>query len=137
WRKEVVDQIREASGKWGFFLVVNHRISEGVLEEMKAGVRRFHELGAEQKEELFERDDLTKKIVYNSNFDLYSAPFANCRDTITFHMGPDPPEIRELPACCRYTNSNFWERFCNLFLYVENTLVFSDTILLPRNNSNL
>ncbi|CAN0916533.1 1-aminocyclopropane-1-carboxylate oxidase homolog 1, partial [Linum grandiflorum] len=100
-RKHVVDQIREASAKWGFFVVVNHGISEGVLEEMKVGVRRFHELDVEQKEEFFERDDLTKKIVYNSNFDLYSSPFANWRDTITFHMAPDPPGPRELPACCR------------------------------------
>ncbi|CAN0920120.1 1-aminocyclopropane-1-carboxylate oxidase homolog 2, partial [Linum grandiflorum] len=105
--KQVVDQIREASGKWGFFLVVNHGVSEGVLEEMKAGVRRFHELGVEQKEEFFELDDLTKKIVYNSNFDLYSAPFANWRDTITFHMGPDPPDARELLACCKETVTEY------------------------------
>ncbi|CAN0920112.1 1-aminocyclopropane-1-carboxylate oxidase homolog 1 [Linum grandiflorum] len=67
---------------------------------MKGRVRRFHELGVEQKQKFFERDDLTKKIVHNNKFNLYSAPFANWRDTITFHMGPDPLEPRELPACC-------------------------------------
>ncbi|CAN0916535.1 1-aminocyclopropane-1-carboxylate oxidase homolog 1, partial [Linum grandiflorum] len=67
-RKHVVDQIREASAKWGFFVVVNHGISEGVLEEMKVGVRRFHELDVEQKEEFFEREIVTEYTVEMQKF---------------------------------------------------------------------
>ncbi|CAN1279540.1 1-aminocyclopropane-1-carboxylate oxidase homolog 1 [Linum perenne] len=72
-RKQIVEQVRDA----------------------------FHELDVEQKKQFFERDDPTKKIVYNSNFDLYTAAFTNWRDSIQFAMAPDPPRPEELPACCR------------------------------------
>ncbi|CAN1279573.1 1-aminocyclopropane-1-carboxylate oxidase homolog 1 [Linum perenne] len=72
-RKQIVDQVRDS----------------------------FYEQDVELKKPFFERDDPTKKIVYNSNFDLYTAPFANWRDTTTFNMAPHPPEPHELPSCCR------------------------------------
>ncbi|CAL1396427.1 unnamed protein product [Linum trigynum] len=100
-RNQIVDQIRDASANWGFFKVVNHGIPQTVLDEMNAGVRRFHELDVEKKKQFFEREDQTKKIVYNSNFDLYTSPFANWRDTIFYNMAPDPPQPQNLPACCR------------------------------------
>ncbi|XP_021607366.2 1-aminocyclopropane-1-carboxylate oxidase homolog 1 [Manihot esculenta] len=42
-----------------------------------------------------------KKVVYNTNFDLFTAPSANWRDTILFQMAPDPCTPEELPAACR------------------------------------
>ena len=99
-RKEIVDKVREASETWGFFRVVNHGISLDLLEEMKDGVKKFHEQDKQLKKEFFCRD-YTKKVVYNSNFDLYSSPAANWRDTVTFLMAPDPPKPDELPAVCR------------------------------------
>ncbi|CAN1279539.1 1-aminocyclopropane-1-carboxylate oxidase homolog 1 [Linum perenne] len=86
-RKQIVEQ-------WGFFHLVNHGIPDSLLQEMKAGVGRFHELDVEQKKQFFERDDPTKKIVYNT-------AFTNWRDSIQFAMAPDPPRPEELPACCR------------------------------------
>ncbi|CAN1173339.1 1-aminocyclopropane-1-carboxylate oxidase homolog 12 [Linum perenne] len=79
----------------GFFHLVNHRIPESVLQEMKAGIGRFHELDVEQKKQFFERDDPTKKIVYNSNFDLYTAVFTNWTDTVQFALASDPPKPEE------------------------------------------
>ncbi|CAN0855266.1 1-aminocyclopropane-1-carboxylate oxidase homolog 1 [Linum grandiflorum] len=99
-REQVVEKIREASEKWGFFQVVNHGIAESVLEEMKAGVRRFHEQDLEMKKEFFGRDP-TKTVVYNSNYDLYTAPVANWRDSVLFHMAPNAPNPDELPSSCR------------------------------------
>ncbi|CAN1281722.1 1-aminocyclopropane-1-carboxylate oxidase homolog 1 [Linum perenne] len=55
-RKLVVERIREASEKWGFFQVVNHGIAESVLEEMKSGVQRFHEQDLEIKKQFFTRE---------------------------------------------------------------------------------
>ncbi|OAY28070.1 1-aminocyclopropane-1-carboxylate oxidase homolog 1 [Manihot esculenta] len=99
-RKEIVDKVRHASETWGFFEVINHGISLSVLEEMKEGVRRFYEQDVEVKSEFFSRD-FTKKVVYNSNFDLYTSQSANWRDTLTIQMAPDPPNPEELPAACR------------------------------------
>lgn len=100
-RKEIVDMVRDASETWGFFNVVNHGISVTVLEEMKDGVRRFYEQDTEVKKQYYSRD-LERKVVYNSNFDLYKAPVANWRDTFYFLMAPQPPDPQELPPAFRY-----------------------------------
>ena len=100
-RKEIVDQVGNASKRCGFFQVINHGIPVSVLEEMKDSVPRFFEQGDEVKKQFYTRDR-TKKVIYNCNFDLYSAPTANWRDTIVGSMAPHPPTQEELPEPCRY-----------------------------------
>ncbi|CAL1404081.1 unnamed protein product [Linum trigynum] len=100
-RNDIVQQVSDASSEWGFFQVLNHGIPENLLEEMKAGVRRFFDLDVEQKKEFFTRDLETRKVFYNTNFDLYKSHFANWRHSIYYNMAPDPPTSQELPACCR------------------------------------
>jgi hypothetical protein len=51
----IVDKIKEACETWGFFQVVNHGIPLSVLEEMKDGVKKFHEMDTEAKKELYTR----------------------------------------------------------------------------------
>lgn len=104
-RKLVVEKIREASETWGFFQIVNHGIEESVLEEIKSGVVRFYEQDSEVKRELYSRDAL-RPLVYNSNFDLYSSPAANWRDTFYCYMAPHPPKPEDLPSVCRYVKLN-------------------------------
>ncbi|KAG6732626.1 hypothetical protein I3842_01G187000 [Carya illinoinensis] len=99
-RKEVVETVRDASETWGFFQVVNHGIPVGVLEEMKEGVRRFYEQDTEIKKEFYTRDPM-KPVVYNTNFDFYTAPTTNWRDTFMCPMAPNPPKSEQLPAPCR------------------------------------
>ncbi|KAK2647246.1 hypothetical protein Ddye_022441 [Dipteronia dyeriana] len=99
-RKEIVESIGKASEKWGFFQVINHGIPGSVLEAMKAGVHRFHEQVNEVKKEFYTRD-MTKRVIYNANFDLFSAPATNWRDTMFCDMAPDPPAPEDLPAACR------------------------------------
>ncbi|KAE8723783.1 1-aminocyclopropane-1-carboxylate oxidase-like protein 11 [Hibiscus syriacus] len=67
---------------------------------MKHGVRRFHELDVEEKKAYYARDTDTK-FRYTSNFDLFTAPFANWRDTCFCIMAPDGPKPEELPAVLR------------------------------------
>lgn len=99
-RKEIVERVREASENWGFFQIVNHGIPESVLEEMKDGVRWFHEQDTDVKNRFYTRD-ATKPVVYNSNFDLYGAPSANWRDSLMCLMAPTPPNPQDLPEVCR------------------------------------
>ncbi|KAG8373158.1 hypothetical protein BUALT_Bualt12G0142000 [Buddleja alternifolia] len=99
-RKDVVDRIRDASGTWGFFQVMNHGIDVEVMDEMLEGVRRFYEQDSEVKKEWYTRDG-SKTVVYNSNFDLYNGASTNWRDTVYCSMAPKVPSPDELPEACR------------------------------------
>ncbi|KAJ4968922.1 hypothetical protein NE237_015623 [Protea cynaroides] len=100
-RKEVVDQIRKASETWGFFQVLNHGIPTSILEEMLQGIRNFFEQDIELKKPLYSRDATNKRVLYNSNFTLYSSPSANWRDSLYCLMSPPPLHPDELPSICR------------------------------------
>ncbi|CAN1129523.1 1-aminocyclopropane-1-carboxylate oxidase homolog 1, partial [Linum perenne] len=112
-RSQIVEQIREASADWGFFLVTNHGISRGVLEGMITGCRSFHELEVEQKKEYFGRG-AEKKFVYNSNYDLYSGSVTNWRDTTICQIAPHPPLPHELPPCYRGILSEYSDQVLKL-----------------------
>ena len=100
-RHELVEIIREASETWGFFQVVNHGIPVSVLKEIKDGVQRFFDQETEVKKEFYTRDH-SRLFVYNSNFDLYSTPALNWRDTFICYLAPNTPKSEDLPAVCRY-----------------------------------
>ncbi|XP_016647545.1 PREDICTED: 1-aminocyclopropane-1-carboxylate oxidase homolog 1-like [Prunus mume] len=99
-RKETVAKVGEASETWGFFQIANHGIPVDVLEEIKNGVRGFFEQDTEVKKKYYTRDRF-RPVIYNSNFDLYSAPATNWRDTFLCNMAPNPPKPEDLPQVCR------------------------------------
>lgn len=100
-RCEIISKVGYACEKWGFLQVINHGIPLNILEDMIDGIRRFHEQDTEVKKEFYSRDE-TRAAIYHSNFDLYRAPVANWRDTLSCRMAPGPPNSDELPAVCRY-----------------------------------
>ncbi|KAL5981367.1 hypothetical protein ACLOJK_015422 [Asimina triloba] len=102
-RAEIVDKIRQASSRWGFFQVVNHGVGVDVLERVLEGVVRFFEQPQEVKMEYYTRDS-GKSVLYSSNFDLYQSKAANWRDTLSFVMAPKPLDPLDLPAACRYVS---------------------------------
>ncbi|KAH9602332.1 hypothetical protein KSS87_010914 [Heliosperma pusillum] len=67
---------------------------------MLKGARRFYKQDDELKKEYYTRD-LSNKIIYNSNYDLYTGPAANWRDTFHCCMAPQPPRPEDLPSTCR------------------------------------
>ncbi|KFK42982.1 hypothetical protein AALP_AA1G064200 [Arabis alpina] len=99
-RTNAVQGIKDASEKWGFFQVINHGVSLDLLEKMKDGVRSFHEQSPEVRKQYYGRD-FARKFTYSSNFDLYSSPAANWRDTFSCYMAPDPPKPQDLPPIVR------------------------------------
>ncbi|XP_020206507.1 1-aminocyclopropane-1-carboxylate oxidase homolog 1 [Cajanus cajan] len=99
-RSSVVAGVRQAAEAVGFFQVVNHGVPEKVLEDMVAVARGFHELALELKVEYYSRD-ITKKVKYRSNFDLYESKYCNWRDTLKCVMAPQPLDPQELPPICR------------------------------------
>ncbi|CAH8251384.1 unnamed protein product [Arabidopsis lyrata] len=99
-RKNAIEGIKEAAEKWGFFQVINHGVSLDLLEKMKDGVRDFHEQSPEVRKEFYSRD-FSRRFLYSSNFDLFSSPAANWRDTFSCTMAPDTPKPQDLPEICR------------------------------------
>lgn len=65
----------------------------------REGIRGFQEQDNESKKRFYSRDH-TKKLVYFSNVDLYTARAASWRDTLCCYMAPDPPTLEDLPAVC-------------------------------------
>ncbi|CAD5333840.1 unnamed protein product [Arabidopsis thaliana] len=100
-RNVLVSKIKEAAENWGFFQVINHGIPLTVLEDIKQGVRRFHEEDPEVKKQYFSTDFNTR-FAYNTNFDIhYSSPM-NWKDSFTCYTCPqDPLKPEEIPLACR------------------------------------
>ncbi|MED6180904.1 hypothetical protein PIB30_014462 [Stylosanthes scabra] len=99
-RHEIIQKVKEACEKWGFFQVVNHDIPESVLDEMLDGVRRFHEQDVEVKREFYSRDT-TKRVFYNTNLNLYTAKEVNWKDTLYCVLAPGSLDPHQLPSICR------------------------------------
>ncbi|XP_059650890.1 1-aminocyclopropane-1-carboxylate oxidase homolog 1-like [Cornus florida] len=98
-RREISGEVLEACEKWGFFQVVNHGIPVSVLDEMVDGICRFNEQDTEEKKKWYTRD-VKRKVLFVSNFLLYTSPAADWRDTIFCFMAPNPPDRDELPEIC-------------------------------------
>ncbi|PIM99900.1 Iron/ascorbate family oxidoreductase [Handroanthus impetiginosus] len=98
-RKEIVERVRIASETWGFFQVVNHGIPLSVLDSMTDGVQKFFDMDVEEKKKYYTRD-LTKRVRYHSNFDLFTSGTANWRDSLSISFS-DQVYSDELPLCCR------------------------------------
>ncbi|KAL0368418.1 UNVERIFIED_CONTAM: 1-aminocyclopropane-1-carboxylate oxidase [Sesamum calycinum] len=99
--EKIVDRVREAWETWGCFQIVNHGLPVSMLEEMLDGVRRFNEQDTEIKKQFYSRD-FTKHVTFNCNFDLFSSPAANWRDTIYCLISPNPPQLEDLPTVCMW-----------------------------------
>ncbi|KAM0016140.1 putative deacetoxyvindoline 4-hydroxylase [Helianthus debilis subsp. tardiflorus] len=100
-RENIINEIKDASEKWGFFQVVNHGIPPKVLDDMLKGVRGFHEQDVEMKKDYYSRDP-ERMVKFHTNYDLYLSPAANWRDTLeidmmnNYHLDP-----KDLPSICR------------------------------------
>ncbi|XP_010556074.1 PREDICTED: 1-aminocyclopropane-1-carboxylate oxidase homolog 1-like [Tarenaya hassleriana] len=99
-RRNVVEMIKEASEKWGFFQVINHGIPQNVLDGIIAGTRRFHEQDHEEKMKYFTRD-VSKNVAFRSNFDIQKSGLASWKDSFHCQMAPNPPRPEELPHAIR------------------------------------
>ncbi|MED6185208.1 hypothetical protein PIB30_054810 [Stylosanthes scabra] len=99
-RHEIIQKVKKACEKWGFFQVVNHDIPQRVLDEMLDGVRRFHEQDPEVKRQFYSRD-ITKRVFYNTNFNFYTAKEVNWRDTLYCLVAPGSLDPHQLPSICR------------------------------------
>jgi len=61
-RKDLIERIRDALEKWGFFQVVNHGIPISVLEGVLGGIKEFFEQDDEIKQAYYTREDIDRKV---------------------------------------------------------------------------
>lgn len=97
---DVVDQIRKAAGKFGFFQVINHGVPVSLLDRLVTGVRVFHELPDEERMSHYRRDPVNG-VNYFSNVDLFVSKAASWRDTLQLRLGPIMADIDAIPPICR------------------------------------
>lgn len=79
-------------------------IPSNMLDEMILGIRAFHEQDTEVKSALYTRDR-TKRVRFESNYDLYESKAANWKGTLNMSRLVTTDhviEADEIPAVCRY-----------------------------------
>ncbi|KAM1380519.1 hypothetical protein ACFX2I_022236 [Malus domestica] len=98
-RAQVVEKIRYACEKWGFFQVTNG-IPVDVLDRMVHGIREFHEKDNDVKKELCSMDTGNQEQ-YLSSTRFHKSKRGNWRDTFVCYRSLNPPKPEELPPVCR------------------------------------
>uniref|UniRef100_UPI001CB95E8A 1-aminocyclopropane-1-carboxylate oxidase homolog 1-like n=1 Tax=Erigeron canadensis TaxID=72917 RepID=UPI001CB95E8A len=113
-REKIVEEVKNASEKWGFFQVVNHGIPMKVLEDMLEAVHKFNEQDLETKKKYYTRDP-ERKVKFNTNFDFYMSRAANWRDTLIVDMlKSDHIDPQDIPSVCRDATADYLSHLTKL-----------------------
>ncbi|KAF2307648.1 hypothetical protein GH714_030585 [Hevea brasiliensis] len=99
-REQIISQVKEAATNWGFFQVINHGISQLVLDSTLKAIKSFHEQPHEVKSKYYTRKE-GSGVMYASNNDLYRTEAACWHDSLQMWMAPVPLNTEEIPEICR------------------------------------
>ncbi|GAB2228643.1 hypothetical protein Droror1_Dr00022764 [Drosera rotundifolia] len=99
-RGAVIEQIRSAASKFGFFQVVNHEVPMEVMERVVEAVRGFNESEDEVRKGYYKRE-MGDGFGYSTNVDLYLSKAASWRDTVQVRLGPVMAQLDAIPEILR------------------------------------
>ncbi|XP_023552481.1 protein DMR6-LIKE OXYGENASE 2-like [Cucurbita pepo subsp. pepo] len=100
-RSKVVNELGKACHDWGFFMVINHGVGEGLMKEMVEICREFFDLTEEEKR-VYETKHVLDPIRYGTSFNPKMEEVFFWRDYLKvlvhpkFHSPPKPTRFREI-----------------------------------------
>uniref|UniRef100_A0A803N9W7 Non-haem dioxygenase N-terminal domain-containing protein n=1 Tax=Chenopodium quinoa TaxID=63459 RepID=A0A803N9W7_CHEQI len=101
--KDLVQQLRDGSAKFGFFQVINHGMPISLLDRLIDSVKAFHELQPQEKMQVYCRDMVTARsgVGFYSIYDLFHSKVASWQDTLAVRLAPIPFDPNEIHEVCR------------------------------------
>ncbi|KQJ84187.1 flavanone 3-dioxygenase 2 isoform X2 [Brachypodium distachyon] len=93
----VIAEIDRACRTYGFFQVINHGISEELLEKVMAVGLEFFRLPPEEKAKLYS-DEPSKKIRLSTSFNVRKETVHNWRDYLRLHCHPLEEFVPDWPS---------------------------------------
>ncbi|KNA14546.1 hypothetical protein SOVF_106500 [Spinacia oleracea] len=111
-RMIIVNEVLEASRKWGMFQVINHGVQTDVMMNMLESVCDFHEQAKEMKEEYYSHDSSRKVWYYATIHPVLRAAF--WKDTIACEFENLTADFEALPKICRKPMSDYVKHIVEL-----------------------
>ncbi|KAK3014702.1 hypothetical protein RJ639_009632 [Escallonia herrerae] len=96
-RADVIEQIMKASQEYGFFQVINHGVSEAMMQETMKLYREFFALSAEENAYLYSADFYKGCRLYTSGYNYAAEDAHYWKDTIKHPCYPLENHIQSWP----------------------------------------
>ncbi|KAL3517691.1 hypothetical protein ACH5RR_020280 [Cinchona calisaya] len=96
-RAEIIQQIIKASQEFGFFQVINHGVSENLMEDTISVFQEFFGMPAEYKASFYSNDINQSCRIYSSTLNYHKEDFHYWRDNFTHRCHPLEDHIQSWP----------------------------------------
>ncbi|KAK7321241.1 hypothetical protein VNO77_31685 [Canavalia gladiata] len=99
-RSKAIQQLGDACRQWGFFMLINHGVSETLRDELLRAIQRFFDLSEEEKKE-YEGDKVFDLIRCGTSYNitvektLFWRDYLKCHVHPHFHAPSKPPGFSE------------------------------------------
>lgn len=120
-RSQVIDSLAYACENYGFFQIVNHGVSEEVIESMESASRRFFEMPLSERER-YMTADMNSPVRYGTSFNQTNDGVFCWRDFLKLMCPPLPNVLSHWPSSppdFRYFIINFSPPFSFHFIVVN------------------
>lgn len=101
-RDDVLHQIRFACRDWGFFQLINHGVSQDVVDKMRTDLESFFQQPAEERMRFFTENPLGGEVVYMSSASRGKEKICDWMDSLRFRpLALESEGYNSGPECCR------------------------------------